>query len=141
MRRFGLVLALLVLPSQVSAGPEQPGGGPQPHYVGGDQAVVQTILCDTVDQLESILQAQVDEGLAAGQRAYMELRSTMNEVQEPACLAGVYRLTLLDIAAQWDNVPTLHGPPATVYILYVLINDRPYAILSPVPVGPNHLEV
>lgn len=99
------------------------------------------MLCDTVEQLETILSAQVAGGIAAGQQAYQALLTTPNAKQEPSCLVATYSVTVLDVASVVEGVPTTDGGTATMYILYVVVGDTPYAILSPVPVGPREFDV
>lgn len=136
MLRIGIVFTLLTLPSALLAQDLK-----RQHFTEGEEVLVNTMMCDTVDQLETILQTQKDQGLAAGRAAYLALRSTPNEMREPTCLIAPYRLTMLDVAAEVPDVPTPAGSRETVYILYVLVNERPYVIMSSVAIEPPGLEV
>ena len=128
-----ITVAVLLVPLTVSAEPGVSGN----HFGARQNVVITTMMCDTVDQLESILVAQVERGVAAGQQAYLALRATPNAMREPTCLVAAYRVTVLDVAAVVEGVPGPDGMRRTVYILYVLINEHPYVILSPMPVGPR----
>lgn len=136
MRRLGLTLVLLVFP--LGAGAQVP---PQSlYYSVGETTTVTTMLCDTADQLESILQAQVEGGIAAGRTAYLTLLATPNARQEPSCQVDTFDLTLLEVASVVEDVPAVDGGLVTVYVLYVLADDTPYAIVSPIPVGIRDLD-
>jgi hypothetical protein len=137
MLRYAIVFALLPVPFSAQAQEVLQ----RQHFVEGEEVIVNTMMCDTVEQLESILQAQSEQGLEAGRAAYLALRATPNEMREPTCLVAPYALTMLDVAAEVEDVPTPSGERATVYILYVLVNDRPYVILSPMAIEPPGLEV
>ncbi|MGF1624280.1 MAG: hypothetical protein ACFCVH_05310 [Alphaproteobacteria bacterium] len=130
MLRTGIILTVLASPLGAQAQDLQQ----RPKFVEGEETVVNTMMCDTVEQIETILRAQTEQGIRAGQAAYLRLRSTPNELREPTCLVAPYRLKMLDVATVWENLPTTDGSTTTVYILYVLANGRPYAILSPVPI-------
>jgi hypothetical protein len=137
MLRTGLTFALLASPFAVHA---QDLHGRQ-HFLEGEEVLINTMMCDTVEQLESILQAQSEQGLEAGRAAYLALRATPNDMQEPTCLVAPYRLTMLDIAAEVPDVPTATGQRQTLYILYGLVNPRPYVILSPLAIEPPGTDV
>ena len=137
MLRTGMVFAFLVFPIGVHAQELQQ----RLRFAEGEEVMVNTMMCDTVEQVESILQAQTEQGIEAGQATYLRLRATPNELREPTCLVAPYRLKMLDVATVWEDLPTTDGSTATVYILYVLANDRPYAILSPVPIEPPGFDV
>ena len=136
MLRVTLAFALLSFPVTLQAQDFN-----RQHFTQGEVALVNTMMCDTVEQLETILQAQKDQGLAAGRAAYLNLRATPNEMREPTCLIAPYRLTMLDVAMEVPDVPTPTGSVETIYILYVLVNERPYVIMSPVAIEPPGLEV
>lgn len=54
----------------------------------GDKVTGLTLLCDTQEQLESILTAHAENGFAGGKVRYNELQRQRNEYFEPLCVQG-----------------------------------------------------
>jgi hypothetical protein len=83
MKRIVLAASAALLASTVHAGPPVVG------YQGGLHRP--SILCDTQEQLKSIISA-FNQGLGAAQARYSELFSTMNDKREPTCAVAAVRV-------------------------------------------------
>jgi hypothetical protein len=83
MNRIILAASAVLLASTVHAGPPVRG------YQGGLHRP--SILCDTQEQLQSIIEA-FGEGLGAAQARYGELFATMNDKSEPTCAVAAVRV-------------------------------------------------
>src|SRR5688572_20618342 len=83
MKRLILAASAVLLASTVHAGPPVRG------YQGGLHRP--SILCDTEEQLKSIIEA-FGKGLGAAQARYSELFATMNDKREPTCAVAAVRV-------------------------------------------------
>ena len=83
MNRIILAASAVLLATAAHAGPPVRG------YQGGLHRP--SILCDTQEQLQSIIQA-FDQGLGAAQARYGELFATMNDKSEPTCAVAAVRV-------------------------------------------------
>jgi hypothetical protein len=83
MKHLVLAASAVLLASSVHAGPPVRG------YQGGLHRP--SILCDTQDQLKSII-AAFGQGLGAAQARYSELFATMNDKREPTCAVAAVRI-------------------------------------------------
>jgi hypothetical protein len=82
MRRHIIAASAIALASSAYAGPPPKG------YQGGFERA--SILCDTAEQLQSIIDA-FELGPEAAQARYGELFATMNEKREPTCAVTAIR--------------------------------------------------
>lgn len=65
----------------------------------------EVIVCDTAEQLASILDANFDGGFEAGKMAYLLLYMTKNDLNSPACHVGRYQFFFVEtIGEPYENL-------------------------------------
>ena len=85
LRHMLAASAMLVIAGAAQAGPPPQG------YQGGFERA--SILCDTQEQLQSIVEA-FDESVGAAQARYSELFAKRNEKSEPTCAFAAVRVAV-----------------------------------------------
>jgi hypothetical protein len=109
MNRIILAASAVLLASTAHAGPPVQG------YQGGFHRP--SILCDTQEQLQSIIQA-FEQGLGAAQARYSELFATMNDKREPTCAVAVVR-----VATTGDSIDlgtfSVHGSEFRAWSVHI----------------------
>lgn len=97
-------------------------------YEGDVVGIHNTVLCDTQEQLVSILEAQ-QESIYSAIIQYRILRRQYNEIGEPSCayIEDPIKMTIIRVVARVHDVPSPNGTTTTLYavaVLYTGDNDK-----------------
>lgn len=92
-------------------------------------------ICDTKEQIDSVLSAYQKGGFPAALEVMTTLQKQRNQLGEPVCESGEWKMVVQGRVAVYQNLFFPNAPPVTFYILEVVVDGETYYALSDRDIG------